>query len=175
FSGVGVYGESSTVGFTLDVGTAATYGISGSALGMSPEGEELLTHVPSDWQNQCIQAPAIENEVAAIVCFLQQDGAGVELASYESFGTNEEMDAAYQERVTNFGVAATGSCQDGPNETTWSMEGEGTLGRVQCAPQLAGIRADWTDDRLGILSSLIDFEGNYGLMYETWKNAGPNP
>ena len=108
------------------------------------------------------------------MCFLQQDGAGVEIASYEVYASNEEMDDAYAERVATFGVESTGTCQEGPNETTWSIEGEGTLGRVQCAPQLAGIRVDWTDDRLGILSSLIDFEGDYGLLYDTWLNAGPN-
>lgn len=174
FSRVGLYGETSTEGFVLDVETAASYGISGSAVAMSPDGEELLTHVPSDWQNQCFQPPAVNAETAAIVCFLQQEGVGVELVAYEQHATNEEMDAEYQERVETFGVESTGSCQEGPNETTWSI-GQETFGRIQCSPQLVGTRTDWTDDRLGILSSLVDFdEDAYETLYNTWLDAGPN-
>lgn len=174
FRAVGAYGESLEDGFNLDFQTVAVYGIPGSDVAMSPEGQELLTHVPADWQQLCIESPTSGTEAAAVVCFLQQDGTGVEIASYESYASNEAMDAAYQERVTNYGVEPTGSCQSGPNETTWSIDGV-QYGNVQCAPQQVGIRVDWTDTRVGILSTLVDFEGDYGAAYNTWLNAGPNP
>jgi hypothetical protein len=83
------------------------------------------------------------------------------------------MDIAYQERVETFGEESEGSCQTGPNETTWSID-EVQLGRVQCAPQLVGVRYDWTDERLNILASLVDLDGDYGALYDQWLNAGPN-
>jgi len=84
------------------------------------------------------------------------------------------MDAAYQEAVERYGVEPTGSCESGPNETTWSI-GDESFGRVQCAPQQVGIRFDWTDDRLSILSTLIDLDGEYELTHQAWLEAGPNP
>jgi hypothetical protein len=39
---------------------------------------------------------------------------------------------------------------------------------------LAGIRLDWTDDRLSILTTLTDFEGSYPDTYSDWQAAGPN-
>jgi hypothetical protein len=172
FRSVGMYGESLEEGFTLNVETAAAYGIPGSDVAMSAEGQALLTHVPADWQQFCIESPSTATETAAVVCFLQQNGTGVEIASYESYATNEDMDATYQRRVSDFGVESTGSCQSGPNETTWSID-EVVYGRVQCAPQQVGIRVDWSDNRLGIMSTLVDFEGDYQAAYDTWVNAGP--
>lgn len=106
--------------------------------------------------------------------YLQVEGVGVELAQYQSFASNELMDAGYQEAVDTYGVEPTGSCESGPNETTWSV-GDESFGRVQCAPQQVGIRVDWTDDRLSILSTLIDFDGDYQNAYQAWLEAGPNP
>jgi hypothetical protein len=172
FNGVAAYAESATAGFVLDVSTVATYGIPGSTTGMTPEGEELLTHVPPDWQSQCIESPASEGELAIVVCFLQQDGAGPELATYELHSSSESMATAYQDRIDTFGVESEGTCEEGPNETTWSID-EVQFGRVQCAPQQVGIRFDWTDDRLNVLSTLVDFEGRYGNTFDAWIEAGP--
>ena len=82
------------------------------------------------------------------------------------------MNAEYQEKVEQYGVESTGTCSSGPNETTWSIDGT-VRGRVQCAPQEAGIRFDWTDDQLAILSTLIDFDGDYENTYNLWLDAGP--
>jgi hypothetical protein len=126
FSGVGVYAEAITAGLTMDALAVAAYGIPGSADGsMSPEGEELLTHVPGDWHNQCIESPVTENETAAIVCLLQQEGAGIELAAYESYASNTEMDDAYDERVSQFPVNEDDNattCEDGSLNTTWHID-----------------------------------------------------
>lgn len=56
----------------------------------------------------------------------------------------------------------------------WSI-GDESFGRLQCAPQQVGIRFDWTDTRLSILSTLIDFDGDYQTTFQTWLEAGPNP
>ena len=76
--------------------------------------------------------------------------------------------------VDQFGVPSEGTCQEGkPNETTWSVEGSDASGRVQCAPEGVGIRFDWTDDQLFILSTLFDFEGDYENTYQAWVDGGP--
>jgi hypothetical protein len=173
FDSVAAYAEADTAGFVLDVSAVAAYGIPGSTAGMTPEATELLSHVPSNFQSQCIESPASEDEVAILACYLQQDGAGAELATYEQHASSEAMNAAYQERVTDFGMPSEGSCQSGPNETTWSID-DVVFGRVQCAPQMIGVRFDWTDDRLNILSTLVDFEGDYNGTYQLWLDAGPN-
>ncbi len=46
-------------------------------------------------------------------------------------------------------------------------------GRLLCAPQGVGIRFDWTDDNLLILSTLFDLEGDYENTYQLWTEAGP--
>ena len=82
------------------------------------------------------------------------------------------MDAGYDETVDIFGVESEGDCEKGPNETTWSIDDE-VGGRLQCAPQAVGIRFDWTDEELLILSTLFDFEGDYKNSYRLWVDAGP--
>ncbi|MGI8929589.1 MAG: hypothetical protein ACR2H0_09040 [Candidatus Limnocylindrales bacterium] len=139
---------------------------------MSDEGEQLLTHVPSDWRQTCIETPSSNDAIALVSCFLQTEGTGAELAIFQQYESNDAMDAVYQETVDQFGVEPTDSCETGPNETTWSIDGE-QFGRVQCAPQEVGIRFDWTDDRLQILSTLFDLEGDYGNTYGLWVDAGP--
>jgi hypothetical protein len=172
FDGVALYGEALDVATTIDVSQTAVYAIPGSAEGMTPEAEELLTHVPSDWGSTCVETPASDVADAVISCFLQTEGTGAELAIFQQYPTQEDMDAAYQNTVDIFGVESEGTCQEGPNETTWSIDNE-TRGRVQCAPQGAGIRFDWTDDQLRILSTLFDFEGDYENTYNLWVDAGP--
>jgi len=172
FTGVALYSEALDVATTVDVSQTAVYAIPGSAEGMTPEAEELMTHVPSDWGDTCIETPASDVAEAVISCFLQTEGTGAELAIFQQYSTKEDMDATYQNTVDIFGVESEGSCQSGPNETTWSINSE-TRGRVQCAPQGVGIRFDWTDDQLMILSSLFDFEGDYQNTYNLWVDAGP--
>lgn len=172
FTGVALYGEALDVATSIDVSQVAAYAISGSAQGMSPEGEELLTHVPADWGQTCVETPSSDVADAVISCFLQQDGTGAELAIFQHYTSQSDMDDNYQTIVDQFGVDSEGSCQSGPNETTWSIN-DTTRGRVQCAPQAVGIRFDWTDDQLLILSTLFDFEGDYQNTYNLWVDAGP--
>jgi hypothetical protein len=139
---------------------------------MSPEGQELLSHVPLDWQSQCVDTPSTNEATAVVACFLQTEGTGAELAIFQQHPDQAAMDANYQETVDLFGVESEGSCQSGPNETTWSID-EVPHGRIQCAPQAVGIRFDWTDNDLLILSTLFDLEGDYQNTYNLWVDAGP--
>ena len=172
FSAVSMYAEAIGGSATVDVDEVAAWGIPGSAAGPTPEGEELLTHVPSELQPTCFDTPSTHRPSAVVSCFLQTEGVGAELAIYQQFDTQADMDTAYQQIVDLFGVESEGTCQSGPNETTWSISGE-THGRVQCAPQQIGIRFDWTDDQLLILSTLFDLDGDYGNTYSLWAEAGP--
>ena len=172
FVGVGLYAEAIDGSATVDVGEAAAYGIAGSAEGPSDDGQELLGHVPSDWQEQCVDTPSANAATAVASCFLQTEGAGAELAVFQQFATADAMDSTYRDLVETFGVESEGDCEEGPNETTWSIEEE-VGGRLQCAPQGVGIRFDWTDDQLLILSSLFDLEGDYRNTYRLWVDSGP--
>ena len=122
--------------------------------GPSADGEELLGHVPSDWQEQCVDTPSTNAATAVVSCFLQTEGTGAELAIFQQFPTAAPMDDTYRDLVDLFGVESEGDCERGPHETTWSVQDE-TLGRLQCAPQGVGIRFDWTHDQLLILSSRL--------------------
>ena len=172
FVGAGIYGEAIGGPATVDVGQVAAYGIPGSARGPSADGEALLGHVPSDWQEQCVDTPSTSVATAVISCFLQLEGTGAELAIFQQYPTVETMDATYQELVGTFGVEPEGDCEQGPYETAWSVQDE-TRGRLQCAPQVVGIRFDWTHDDLHILSTLFDLEGDYENTFALWRNAGP--
>jgi hypothetical protein len=174
FDVVGLYAEALSDGYTLAVDNAAAFGLGGSDGTMSAGAQQLLTHIPADVQTNCSESPLFSDASTYIVdCLLQTSGKGPELAQYEQYDSKDAMDATFQDIVTTFGVASTGTCESGPNETDWSITGT-TYGHVQCAPQKVGIRFDWTDDRLNILSSLIDFDGNYKATYDVWVNAGPN-
>ena len=152
---------------------AAAFGIADSAEGMTPEAEELLTHVPDLLQPTCTESPVTDVAIAILHCYLQPEGVGAELAEYQSYTTNSEMDAVYQERVEQYAVDPTGDCKSGPDETTWNIDAGEPLGRILCAPQQVGIRFDWTDDTLSILSVLIDFDSDYQNTHDLWLEAGP--
>jgi hypothetical protein len=172
FTDMALYSEALDEAVEVDVSQAAVYAVPGSAEGMSPEAEELLTHVPSDWQQTCIETPASDVADAVVSCFLQTEGTGAELAVFQQYPTAEEMDATYQNTVDIFGVESEGSCQSGPHETTWNVD-DVVGGKLLCAPQGVGIRFDWTDDDLLILSTLFDLEGDYQNTYNLWTEAGP--
>jgi hypothetical protein len=174
FDVVGLYGEAVTNDWSLDVADAAAFGVGGPTATLSPESEELLTHIPQEFLIDCWESPTpplfAEPATAVVTCILQTSGDGAEIAEYAQFATKTDMDLAYQERIDAFGVDPEGSCMTGPNEAPWSF-GEEDLGRVHCAPQEIGIRIDWTDDRLKVLSSLVDFDGSYELTYEQWADS----
>lgn len=172
FDIMGMYGEAESDGYTLAVDTAAAYGLGGPDGTMSNAAQLLLSHIPTDFQTNCYESPSTDTAQYIVSCIAQTSGKGAELERYEQYADAGAMATAYQERVTDFGVASQGTCQSGPNETEWDF-GEQPGGRVQCAPQAVGIRFDWTDDATTILSSLIDFGGNYKDTYDQWVDAGP--
>jgi hypothetical protein len=172
FNSVALEAEALDEPVDVDVEQAAAYAISGSADGPSPEGEELLTHVPPDWGETCIDTPSTSEATSVANCFLQTEGVGAEFAIFQQFATQDAMDAAYQEILDLYGVGAEGDCKSAPAETTWSINDQ-PGGKLQCAPQTVGIRFDWTDDNLLILSTLFDFDGDYENTYNLWVEAGP--
>jgi hypothetical protein len=173
FDRVGVYGEAGPGAYSLQVDDVSAYGGTGD-VSMSPAASALLTHVPADWQADCFESPGSFFETGAeatLTCMLT-DGRS-DIAEYTKFDTKENMDAAYQTRVDTWAVESQGSCQSGPNETSYSIGGT-SAGRILCAPQTVGIRVDWTYDTPLILSTLTDFEGSYEDTYQDWLIAGPN-
>jgi hypothetical protein len=175
------YAEAGAASFSVAMDNVVVFG-SGSADGSySPAGADLLAHVPEDWQSSCypgLVPPYLAQTAEAVVtCFLSGSNTdGAELAEYASFSSAADMEAAYQRRIDAFGDGdGVTSCRDGSGEHTYNF-GEGTpdVGRLLCVDQFAGIRFDWTDTRLNILSTLVDFDGAYDLAFDDWVKGGPN-
>jgi hypothetical protein len=70
-------------------------------------------------------------------------------------------------------VPTDGDCSEGPDEDGYTIGGQ-PAGRAFCAAQPFGIRLDWTDDRLNILTSATDFDSSYADLHGTWLKAGPD-
>lgn len=181
FDRAGTYVDATSDDFSVALDNVVAFG-SGIADGSySAAGEALLAHVPEDWQSACypgLVPPYLARTAEAVVtCFLSSTNAdGAEMAEYASFSSTADMQDAYQGRIDSFGSGDAGnSCDSGPTETSWNF-GEGTpdSGRLLCVAQFAGIRFDWTDTRLNILSSLTDFDADYAKTYDDWLLAGPN-
>jgi hypothetical protein len=179
FDRAATYVESSADTFSVGLDNIIVFGTGIQDGSLSPEGQALLAHVPADWQSSCYQGlrpPYLARTADTVLtCFLpSHDGA--EIAEYASYTSADDMEAAYQSRTDAFGKGdGVNSCADGSGEHTYNF-GSGTpdAGRLLCVNQFAGIRMDWTDTRLNILSTLIDFEGSYGATFEDWKVAGPD-
>ncbi|HEY8134519.1 MAG TPA: hypothetical protein VIF08_00645, partial [Candidatus Limnocylindrales bacterium] len=179
FDRAGTYVAASGEGFSVEMDNVILFG-SGVADGSySPAGEELLAHIPADWQSSCypgLRPPYLARTAEAVVtCFLSSSNAdGAEIAEYASYLSAADMDAAYQERIDAFGTGdGSSSCGDGSGEHPYDI-GDTESGRLLCVDQFAGTRFDWTDTRLNILSTLIDFDGDYGATLDDWLIAGPD-
>ena len=178
FDRVGVYVEAQSDDYSASVENLAAFGVGDGAGTMGAAATDLLGHIPSSWQDSCFESPRPpfigENTEALVTCFIGAVGAGSDAAEYASFSSSAEMDTAYQERVSAFPVVSpVTSCTDGNGEHSYSISSV-PAGRILCAAQTVGIRFDWTDDRLQILSSLVDFDGTYTDAYADWNNGGPN-
>lgn len=178
FNRAAVYVEAQSDGYSASLDRIAAFGV-GDALGtMGSAATDLLGHVPSAWKDTCFESPRPpfigENSTALVTCFIGAVGAGSDVAEYASFSSKGDMDTAYQGRVASFPVASpVSSCKDGNGEHIYSLDNQ-VAGRLLCASQYVGIRFDWTDDAVLILSSLVDFEGSYTNAYQDWNGAGPN-
>ncbi len=178
FDRVGLYVEAQSDGYTARFERVGAFGIGDETGTMGTAATVLLQHIPSAWRDSCFETPRPpfigQNTTTVIACFIGLSGAGSDIAEYASFGSKADMDAAYQGRVANFPVLSPAtSCKDGNGEHTYSLDNVVT-GRLLCASQYVGIRFDWTDDALLILSSLVDFEGSYTNAFQDWNDAGPN-
>ena len=179
FDRAGVYVDAASDNFSLEMDQVILFG-SGIADGSySPEGETLLAHVPADWQSTCypgLRPPYLARTAEAVVtCLLSSSNAdGAELAEYAAYSSAADMEAAYQERIEAFGTGnGVSSCADSSGEGEYTIGGVES-GRLLCVDQFAGIRFDWTDTRLNILSTLVDFDGDYGATFADWQVGGPD-
>lgn len=162
FDRVGVYTQSLAHPYSLRVDNLVAYG-----------GEGLLLRVPTAWRAGCIEtAPSASDTGAQAALSCPVTTGRSDVVDYVLFNTDENMQAAYQARVDNWAVEPTASCQSGPNEGNYTIAGV-TAGRILCAPQISGIRFDWTHDSLLILSTLTNFGGSYPDTYQDWLIAGP--
>lgn len=179
FDRIGAYVEAASEAFVGRLEHVHAFGVTGADGQLDTAGEELLGHVPADWQDSCYQSPVpalnADFATANLVCFIGQPGNnGAEVVEYAQFDSKADMDLAYQNRVETFGTGSdVPSCQDGSGEHGYTI-GETEAGRLLCVEQQVGIRFDWTDDRLNILSSAVDFDGSFTSTYTDWADGGPN-
>jgi hypothetical protein len=166
----------------VDVENAVAFGVGYGDGQMTDNALALLAHIPEDWQDSCYQSvrPPLFGSIAEaiVTCFIRQPGDdGAEIAEYAAYLATEDMNDAYQTRVEAFPAGTAGSCADGSGEHEWWIgeDQTNTIGRILCTDQLRGIRYDWTDERLNILGTLVDFDGDYALTLTDWEAAGPNP
>jgi hypothetical protein len=136
--------------------------------------DQLLSHVPADYRDGCDETPVSGAEPGALVAVACPAGnPGAEIIEYVQFDSKASMDAAYQQRASAASAVPTdGDCSEGPDEDGYTIGGQ-PAGRAFCAAQPFGIRLDWTDDRLNILTSATDFDSSYADLHGTWLKAGP--
>ncbi len=183
FDHVAAYAESNSDGYTVSLTHATAYGVANLNGEPSSGAQDLmLSHVPQAWSSSCFEGPVpgpfgglAQFRVACFLGVGEPGHVGADVAEYVQYGSTDDMNAAYQSRVAAFPPGAADSCQTGSRETTYHYTG-GTAeaGRLLCADQAVGIRFDWTEESLNILSTLIDFDGSYGDTFTDWTNAGPN-
>jgi hypothetical protein len=182
FDRAAVYVQATDVAASVDVDLVGAFGSGYGDGQMTDAALELLSHVPEDWHDNCYQSlrPPFLGSIAEVLltCFIREPGDdGAEIVEYAAYLTTEEMNDAYQARVYLFGAGEAASCGDGSSEHDWWLgeDRENTIGRILCTDQFRGIRFDWTDERLNILGTLVDFDGDYELTLGDWEVAGPNP
>ncbi len=178
FDSTAVYVEGDSVSFSARLEEISAFGVTGNDGQPNADGQALLTHVPDEWQPNCYQSPVPAPfgglATANLVCFLGQPGdPGAEVVEFAQYSSREDMEAAYQARISAFGAGdGATTCEQGSGEHEYTIR-DVPLGRVLCVDQTRGIRFDWTDDRLNILSTAVDYDGSYSLTYADWKHGGP--
>jgi hypothetical protein len=178
FDRLGAYAESHDESVSIRLEDIVGFGSGDPDGAMDADAADLLAHVPTDWQEVCWDTPLPPifgaNATAQLTCFIGDVSAAAEIAEYVQFATTDDMDAAYGTHVERFPVLTpVESCEDGPGEHSYSIGSQET-GNVLCADQFFGLRYVWTDDRLDILSTLVDHDGSYTDTYQDWLEGGPN-
>ena len=181
FNSVAVYGEATSDDYSVLVSQVIAYGVGDGSGTVSAPARALLSQVPSDWRQDCFEEPVPAEygtaELTALGCFLGQPGrTGAEIAEYASYATADDMLSTYNNRLAAFPPDGADSCENGSQEDGYSLDSGATeAGRLLCTEQWIGIRFDWTNNAQLILSTLIDFDGDYGATYSDWQKAVLNP
>ena len=132
-----------------------------------PTDEELLlVHVPSAIADGCTTFTPPENVVAALTC---EPGGPITLRYYQ-YGTNADMDAAFDSTYRTY---ESGSCRAGEEGTDTYDDSTGT-GRYSCYVSDDGYNVmSWTHDETSILTLEISSSATLRELLEWAPNAGP--
>jgi hypothetical protein len=183
FNMTAVYAEATGTATSVDLENILAFGSGFADNQVTDAAAELMTHIPQAWVDSCYQSmrpPLFARTAEAVVtCLLGEPGhLGAEIAEYASYLNTDDMNDAYQERVDHFGTGDNEErCRDGSGERPYhfgSGENAPDVGRLLCVEQFRGIRYDWTDNRLNILSTLVDFDGSLVQTYDDWLAGGPD-
>ena len=135
----------------------------------NPAEQQLLGRIPASLQTPaCTRATeAVPGATGAVDCFTDTP----QLLTYAQFSDAGSMNAAYQERVAQAGVASeTGDCSQGqPSEDSWVDAAGAQNGRLLCFTNEVGAPAVvWTHDEHLILGEASRPAGDPVALYEFW-------
>ena len=155
FDVIGMYGEALEPAFTMTVDNVVARGAGGSTGALAFSDLPVASYAAPVAINGCVDAPRTTDETVGLECFLQDEGTGPEMIQLATHPDSASMDADYQTG------AASSTCPDAPAAATWAR------GSERCVAQHVGVRLEWTDTRLNLTGSVVDFDGDYATTNAT--------
>lgn len=160
FDVVGMYGEALEPGFTMSGGDVSAYGSGGASGATSMAAASLIAGLPTPIAHDCVERPVDDVQLLSVRCYMQDEGAGAELAQLTSYPSADAMAAAFGDDL-----GSASPCAGSAVPVNWSH------GELRCIAQAVGTRLDWTDETTAMLGSLVDFDGDAPALYAEWSSA----
>lgn len=147
FDVVGMYGEALEPGFTMAVDNVTALWAGGATGAVPFSALPVIDYAASAAPDGCQESTRTGDELVAVECYRQDEGAGPEFIQLAAHPSTASMNEAFSRDE------AAVSCPDSA-PTTWSR------GAIRCVAQSVGIRLEWTDETLGLVGRLVDFQGD---------------
>ena len=143
---------------------------------MTAAGEELLTHIPSDFVDTCAPDELLQDVLASMKC---QPGSAADVVWYDLYPDEATMFSTYDAHRTNHELNDQGDCKTGPAESGYTLtvageERSGEHWRYVCYLADDAAWIEWTDPDLKILSYAYRVDQDWGALNTFWSDtAGP--
>ncbi len=135
--------------------------------------QRLLARIPAPIAGTCqvaaINPTTYPGENARMACQPQ----GLTLAIYQQFDSVAAMDTVFDRELGYIQAPGT-DCKSGPSQHGYTIN-DVPAGRMACFELFGKAAFEWTDERLGVLTTIIGTGLDYGAVWQSWLNAGPNP
>ena len=143
---------------------------------LSPDGETVLAHVPSDIRDSCVADELLQDVLASMKCY---PASGADVVWYDLYPDEATMFATYDAHRANREVNDQGDCQTGPGEGGYTLTLDGVDHSGEHWRQLCYIADDtawmeWTDPDIRILAYAYRTDQDWSKLYAFWSDdAGP--